>query len=113
MRAKTHHPYEVPEDTDRGERALDSRCVIQELIRDDLYPWKSAAPIRMAPTTPTISVPPVQSSTPPVVSFGLFDPPLLLAPARIFTAVTRSVAYATPLAALATRWRPLSFCSVP
>ncbi|MGZ4287515.1 MAG: hypothetical protein ACXVW5_25360, partial [Solirubrobacteraceae bacterium] len=39
-----------------------------------LYPWASATPIRMAPTTATMVVPPVQSSTPPVVFFGLLDP---------------------------------------
>jgi hypothetical protein len=61
----------------------------------------------------TISVPPVQLSTPAVVCFGLFDPPLLPAPVKIFTAVTHSAAYATPLTSPAMRWRPLSFCSVP
>ena len=85
----------------------------RNFLETPLYPWKSATPIRIAPTTPTITVPPVQPSTPPVVCFGLFDPPLLLAPVRIFTAVTQSVAYATPLATPATRLKPLSFCSVP
>ncbi|MGZ6651758.1 MAG: hypothetical protein ACXVHB_30535 [Solirubrobacteraceae bacterium] len=51
----------------------------------------------------TISVLPVQSSTPPVVLLGLLDPPPLLAPIRIFTAVTQSAAYATPQATPATR----------
>ena len=39
-----------------------------------LYPWNRATPIRIAPTTTTITVPPGQSSTPAVVCFGLFDP---------------------------------------
>jgi hypothetical protein len=68
-----------------------------------LYPWARATPIRITPTTATIVVPPVQSSTPPIVFFGLLDPPPLLAPTRIFTAVTQSAAYATPLATPATR----------
>jgi hypothetical protein len=40
---------------------------------------------------------------------GLFDPPLLFAPVRIFTAVTQSAAYATPLAMPAKRRKLLSF----
>jgi len=63
--------------------------------------------------TATVVVPPVHSNTPPVVFFGLFAPPLLLAPTRIFTAVTDSAAYARPLAAAATRSHVLSCCWTP
>jgi hypothetical protein len=64
----------------------------RNLFETPLYPWKRATPITIAPTTPTITGPPVQFSTPPVVCLGLFDPPLLLAPVRIFRAVTQSAA---------------------
>jgi len=48
-----------------------------------------------------------------VVALGLFDPPPLRAPTRIFTAVTHSAVYAKPLATPATRSNPLSSCWAP
>ena len=67
----------------------------------------------MAPIVPTIIVPPVQSSTPPVVLFGLLVPPPLLAPTRIWTAVKLSAMYPRPLAAPAMRSPALSLSWVP
>lgn len=117
--AEDHHPCEVPEDTDRGEGALVLAAhlaglrVVQELLRDALVPLEERhADQDRAGDTDDLR-PARQSSTPPVVFFGLFDPPLLLAPVRIFTAVTQSAAYATPLATPATRSKPLSLSWLP